>query len=204
MATNDINRLIANAAKSTLRPLGCKQKGTSRTWLDCHPLWVGVIEFQPHSWANGSFLNAGACWLWDEKDYFSFDEGYRVEAFKQFENDEQFAESARALAMRAHDEVLKLRERFSSLEKIAAHLKGKDFFDIWGNYHAAIAATLTDDFAHASKRFVAVAESPEARPWAMELKERSSTLQSLAASPPQFRDAISRIVETSKKRLNLE
>jgi hypothetical protein len=183
--------------------LGCKQKGTSRTWLDCHPLWVGVIEFQPHSWSNGSFLNAGACWLWYEKDYFSFDEGYRVEAFKRFENDEQFTEAAVALAMRAHDEVLKLRARFSSLERIAAHLKTKDFSDIWCNYHAAIAATLTNDFAHATKRFVAVAESPEAYPWAIELKDRSSKLQALAANPAQFLDAISRIVESSRTRLRL-
>lgn len=145
----------------------------------------------------------GACWLWYEKGHLSFDEGYRVETFKQFENDEQFADVAGTFARQAHDEVVKLRSQFSSLEKIAAHLKAKDFSNIWDNYHAAIAATLTNDFAHATKRFVAVAESPTAHPWAIELKDRSSKLETLATSPPQFLAETNRIVEVSKTRLKI-
>jgi hypothetical protein len=203
MTTIDVNCLIANAAKSVLRPLGCRQKGKSRTWLDCQPLWVGVVEFQPSSWAKGSYLNVGACWLWYDKDYLSFDEGYRVEAFKSFENDEQFSEAAESLAMHARDEVLSLRTRFSSPEQIAEHLKSKDFSNIWHNYHAAVAAALTNDLLHANKRFVAVSESDVTYPWAMELKERASTLHAISSDSIQFSDAINRIVESSKARLKL-
>jgi hypothetical protein len=41
------NRLVAQAAKEVLSPLGLTQKGRSRVWLDDHAWWLGVVEFQP-------------------------------------------------------------------------------------------------------------------------------------------------------------
>lgn len=74
-----------------MRPIGCVQKGRSRTWLDDHGWWVGVVEFQPHAWARGSFLNVGAAWLWYEQDFWSFDDGAgangcRIEPFHEYQS----------------------------------------------------------------------------------------------------------------------
>lgn len=72
------SRLITAATRTHLRPLGCVQKGRSRVWLDDQGWWVGMVEFQPSSWSKGSYLNVGACFLWNEKDFLSFDAGHRV------------------------------------------------------------------------------------------------------------------------------
>ena len=60
-ADSQHNRIIARAAKRRLEPLGCLQKGRSRTWIDDHGWWIGVVEFQPSGWSKGSYLNVGAC-----------------------------------------------------------------------------------------------------------------------------------------------
>ena len=159
MTAPDHIRLISAAAKSALAPLGCTQKGRSRTWLDDHAWWVGVIEFQPSAWSRGSYLNVGACWLWYEKDYFSFDDGSRVESFQEFESVEQFAQSARILAERAKDEVLKLRQRFSSLRVTLKHLCNTTTNDIWSNYHAGVCAALVGDVRTANERLRCLAFS---------------------------------------------
>lgn len=203
MTTIDHNRLLKNAAKSVLKPLGCVQKGTSRTWLDPHPLWVGVIEFQPSGWSKGSYLNVGACWLWYEKDFLSFDDGYRVEQFTPFESEQQFADAAMALAARAANEVGSLRARFGSLADIATHLKQTNFSSIWNNYHAAVAATLTGDLAHAAQRFAAIAADNHAAAWAVELRQRAAALERLAGDPARFQEAVSGIAERNWRHFKL-
>jgi hypothetical protein len=203
MSDLDHNRIIRTAAKAALQPIGCKQKGGSRTWLDPHAMWTGIIEFQPSSWAKGSYLNVGACWLWYEKDYLSFDDGYRVAQFQAVEAEESFIQASATLATQAHDEVLKLRSRFSSIEKIAAHLKDKDFSNIWQNYHAAVAATLANDMPHATTRFCAVIQDKDDRSWALELKSRTTMLAQISGDSVLFRRTIEEIVDHSKKRLKI-
>lgn len=111
--------------QAALSPLGCMQKGRSRTWLDDRSWWIGVVEFQPSAWARGSYLNVGACWLWYEKEYLSFDDGHRVESFQSFASDEQFASVAEKLAQRASQEVMTLRQRFPSFAHVQAWLAAK-------------------------------------------------------------------------------
>ena len=203
MSDIDHNRVIKAAAKSALQPIGCKQKGSSRTWLDPHSMWTGVIEFQPSSWAKGSYLNVGACWLWYEKNSLSFDDGYRVEQFQAVESEEQFIQVSATLAIQAHDEVLKLRSRFSSIEKTAAHLKNKDFSNIWQNYHAAVAATLVNDTSHAKTRFDAVMQNKDDRSWALDLKKHTTMLESISGDLGLFLRTIEEIVARSKRRLKI-
>ncbi len=123
--------------------------------------------------------------------------------FSPAESEMQFADAAVMLATRARDEVLVLRSRFASLDQIATHLKAANFSNIWQNYHAAIAATLTNDMAHAVKRFSAVASDPTTYPWAVELKERASMLSDISNDSVRFATAINQIVEQSKVRLKI-
>jgi hypothetical protein len=98
------SKILNDAARRILRPMGLTQKGRSRTWMDDHGWWICIVEFQPSGWSKGSYLNAGCSWLWHVRDYASFDEGYRVETFVEFQDEEQFASAADRLARRAAEE----------------------------------------------------------------------------------------------------
>src|SRR5205085_1650054 len=94
-------KLLNAAAREILRPLGLVQNGRSRTWLDDQRWWLGVVEFQPSGFTRGSYLNVGINWLWNVKDWLSFDFGHRVDLpsegeFVSYESNEQFAPLARA------------------------------------------------------------------------------------------------------------
>jgi len=99
-----------------------------------------MVEFQQSSWSKGSYLNVGACFLWNEKDFLSFDAGHRVEGFHEFISDAQFALAATFLAERAGQEVLALRERFASPSHVEAWMAANAGLSLWGHYHAAVAA----------------------------------------------------------------
>jgi hypothetical protein len=95
--------LITAAARDALRQLGLSRKGRSRTWLDDQGWWLGVVEFQPSSWSRGTYLNVGVNWLWNVKDYITFDVGGRVafpqsQQFLELKSEEQFKDAVRELA----------------------------------------------------------------------------------------------------------
>lgn len=177
MPTPTHSRLIQSAAKAVLHPLGCVQKGRSRIWLDDQGFWVGVVEFQPSAWSKGSYLNVGACWLWREKDYLSFDAGeYRVEGFRSYNNDEQFASAAQALAERSGDEVRKLRALFASPSHVQAVLANVPLRSIHDHYHLAVSSGLAGDVDQSIRSFATVVSHSEDRPWAVEIKQRAAEL----------------------------
>ena len=130
MATESATtKAVTQAAREVLRPLGLAQQGRSRTWLDDHGWWVIVVEFQPLGYSPGSYLNVGACWLWQptsEDASLHFDEGHRVErSFTTYDSDEQFRDAATGLAVAASHEVLALRKRFDAPAAAVRHLERK-------------------------------------------------------------------------------
>src|SRR6266851_4267038 len=104
------SRLIAQAARDALAPLGIRRKGRSRTWLDDQGWWLGLIEFQPSSWSKGSYLNVGVMWLWDELPYLAYDVGYRVSDFERYEDRAKFEVSAQNVAKNAAQEASRYRD----------------------------------------------------------------------------------------------
>jgi hypothetical protein len=113
-------RLLTAAGRRILRPLGLHQRGRSRLWLDDHGWWLVVVHFEPLNWGEGSFLKVRAMWLWEEKDYFSYDYGQEIEGCIRFEDEAQFAPLADRLAQRAADEVCRLRALFRSVPRRAS------------------------------------------------------------------------------------
>jgi len=104
------NRLITQAAREILRPQGLFQKGTSRIWIDDNGWFLTLVEFQPSSWEKGTYLNVGACYLWNRQDHLSFDMGYREKGFVSFQQDpEGFPDAVRALTAHALKRVLDYR-----------------------------------------------------------------------------------------------
>jgi len=205
-ADSQHHRIIALEAKRRLEPLGCLLKGRGRTWIDDHGWWIGVVEFQPSGWSKGSYLNVGACWMWYAKDFLSFDEGYRVEDFHPFRDNEQFEQVAVALAERAAVEVETLRRRFPSLERVADYLIAKHVGDkdLWAHYNAGVAAGLVGDAGVAKARLAKVVAAPDQEvPWIRELKEKSAFLLGLADDASRFRGEAAAAIARARDLLKL-
>ena len=201
--SSDHGRLITGAAKKILAPLGCKQKGRSRLWYDDQLWWVGVVEFQPSAWARGSYLNVGAMWLWSVKDYWSFDDGYRVDSFKEFRNQDQFSEASEKLAGLAASEVVALRQKFHSVSATSALLSQKDKRTIWDRYHAGVSLALAGDLHLAQAELQAAQGDPEHAQWVTDLKAKCTALSSALTSRGAAREFIRRDVNHARKLLSL-
>lgn len=112
----DHNKLIKQAANLVLKPYGLFQKGSSRIWIDDNGWYLIVVEFQPSAWDKGSYLNVAIHYLWDEKDYLSFDYGHRVNSFVRFDgNETKFLSDMQSLAEIAMNKVMEYRQ-FRDLE----------------------------------------------------------------------------------------
>lgn len=111
------NRIIATVAKQTVGALGLRRVGRSRTWVDDHGWFVILVEFQPSGFEKGSYLNVGVCWLLIERDYYSFDYGYRVgRLYVRYRNDGQFTDDFKKLADAAIARVGELRREVSTFD----------------------------------------------------------------------------------------
>jgi hypothetical protein len=209
-------KLLNAAAREVLRPLGVVQKGRSRTWLDDHGWWLGVIEFQPSSWSRGSYLNVGVNWLWDPKDYLSFDFGHRIDIpgegqCIEYENEEQFSPLARKLAMVAAEQVRHYRDVFPTVDVAAATLRQTEPDDVLRALDAGIALGLAGDGAAARSmfsRYVGWFESDEESEWRTEIDEmryhRARQLGDLVADRRGFSDQIRADVREARAQLKLD
>lgn len=117
MADKNIHSsIIKQICKEILIPLGVFQKGTSRLYLDDNDYFFTVIEFQPSSWSNGTYLNIGLTFLWNNKPtdtlFFSFSRqpAARYGKFVEYKNETQFRKEITELVGTAKDEILFYRK----------------------------------------------------------------------------------------------
>lgn len=183
------DKIIANAAKATLRPLGFQRKGQSRLWFLDHSWWLAVVEFQPSSWSKGSYLNVAAHWLWMDMGTISFDFGGRLEGFEEYASDEQFAVAMARLAVSAAEEARRLATMLNSLADTAEVLLEQARTETlltahpgWMAYNAGVAAGLTGRTDDAAEMFGRVLNSSADKSSVLHLKaERMSNLAPDAA-----------------------
>ena len=191
------SRILSSEAKSILAPLGLKQKGRSRIWLDDHGWWVGVVEFQPSSWSQGSYLNVG-CWLlWEVKDHISFDLGGRLEPHVRFIEQDRFRPEAKRLVIRAGEEIRRWRISLRTVASLASHYKEQNgekqppVQDFYAQLNAAITNGLIGDTKLANSLFSQIEPETSADyPWLNAQKQRATRMRNLTSDPDAFRIAI--------------
>jgi hypothetical protein len=186
-----------------LSPIGCVRRGRSRLWLDDHGWWVGIVEFQPSSWTKGSYLNVATSWLWHEENPLAFSECWGERPFYEYESDAQFAAAMRTLAAQARDEILRMRDRFASLEYVASYLGTKNSGNIWCDYHAAIAFGLLGNTRMSAERFDAVLAATHPFEWVDALKEKVRGLVPLTSSSMAFRIEIASMISRARSNAKL-
>jgi hypothetical protein len=210
------SKLIIAAARDVLRPLGVCQKGRSRTWLDDRGWWLGVVEFQPSSYSRGTYLNVGVNWLWNVKDYLSFDYGHRVNfdfagtrggQYIEYESDEQFEPLARKLAMLAADQLRHYRDLFETIRSTADELRQGE--RAW--LDAGIALGLAGEDAATLEMLrlhISQFESDQQKEWRTQVDvdrfERAQLLSALAPDHSAFCDHIRDDITAARSLLKLE
>lgn len=147
------DKLIANAAKTALQPLGLRRKAQSRLWIGDRGWWLAVVEFQPSGFEKGSYLNVAAHWLWSAKGYISFDlgcgadGGIRVADFEAYDPEEPFNDAATRLATAAAAGVHVLAAQLQSITATADLLLAREAASpvrgSWPTYHAGVAAGIS-------------------------------------------------------------
>jgi hypothetical protein len=200
------NRLLAQAAKEVLPPLGLRRKGRSRIWLDDHGWWLGVVEFQPSSWRRGTYLNVGAMWLWHpEREHVYFSLSHRIEGFSEYESDEQFLPEARRIAMRAAEEVERLRGRIRDFLDVADALAADaEARGSWSAWDATVALGLAGETERASAMFRRALATEDDRDWWVAACERLARLAELMVGEPQaFRDEVNGWIARYREALRL-
>jgi len=195
MTTEDHSRLIRDAARTALSPLGFQQKGRSRLWLADRGFWAFMIEFQPSGFSKGSYLNIGATWLWHPRGGHIFNSFRRAGDFISFETAAQFKPEAERLAHVAAAEATALDRKFESLGAIARDLREEANDELsgknpWTLYHAAIAAGLTDGQEFSLKCFQELIDQTADVDWKREIQAEAATLMRLLAEGRGFDAAI--------------
>ena len=199
-ATNlDHNAILKAAAQAALTPLGLRQVGRSRSWRDDRGWYLINVEFQPSSGAKGSYLNVGAMWLWYEKEYESFDYGYRVAPFEPA--DEAWPERAHRLSALAAQRVLDLRRELGDIRSTARLLQKRKPLVSWHLFHAAMATGLAGDRRTARTLMNRLLEAEVKRDWERAMQTAMRGYRDLLARPDAYRARVTEVVR--RRRLSL-
>lgn len=92
-AIRDHNKIIRQAAREVLEPLGLFQRGQSRMWIDDNGWFLTLVEFSPSSWSKGSYLDTAVHFLWGHDlsitaCSYDFPGGARQGFFEEFTGDD--------------------------------------------------------------------------------------------------------------------
>lgn len=204
------SKIIADAAKRNLAPIGLSRKGRSRVWLDDRGWYVTVVEFQPSGFSKGSYLNVGAHFLWSWSGSTSFDLGYRVNGFVMFAGNENFAAEIEQLAGAAVKEVERLRSVLVSPTVVAKVVPSNANATSWACYHQAVSLALSGDMDESGKLFRGLAKpaleyyaTESQRAYEIDRAAKCELLWRKIEDPSAFRDAIIELIGVQRKSLHL-
>jgi len=198
-------RLISEAARSVLGPLGLNQWGRTRLWIDDQRWRLGLVEFEADGLTRGCSLTVGVMWLWSHHGGFRFDLVRRLERFISFRNKSQFEREAHRLAQRAAEAVIEQRAKYSSVEGASKAIFDavSRSADIGTLYDAAVAAGACGDIDRAREFFARIAVAPQRTARDQALAADAVVLANDAANPAVFRLSIEHRVIESRRELRL-
>jgi hypothetical protein len=205
--TSPASSILTRVARDVLGPIGLRQRGRSRLWIDDRAWWLIVVEFQPSSWSQGSYLNVAGMWLWMRADHLHFDTpDSRVHEHIEFGDEVQFESAARRLAELAAVRVRELRAQFGSIEAVDEHLRGKQPQGDWPTYNVGVAAALAGAVIRSRAAFDALAGSarPDSPDWHKDLCRLAAELRERCADGAAFRTWASDVVAESRRLLKLD
>ncbi len=198
-------RIISEAARSALGPLGMTQWGRTRMWVDDQQWRLGLVEFEADGLTRGCCLMVGVMWLWSSRDEFRFDLGRRLERFVSFRNKSQFEREAQRLAHRAAEAIVEQRAKYSSV--VNALMATTDAVsrstDIGALFDAAVAAGLCGQVEMAAQLFAKAAEAPQHTSRDRALAADAPLLAKDLADAAVFRLAVEHRVIESRRQLRL-
>lgn len=206
MSQQEHSKIIIKTAKQLFKPYGFEQKGQSRVWHDDQGLYTTLIEFQPHKWEHGAFLNVGVNFHWYVQPYTSFDIGYRETGFEKFETAKQFTAKIEDMVHLAAEKALSYRQQLIDLSTAKATILAHHFTSdsLWGNYHRGVVCGLTKDIDGLNQYFDALLQVDHDVKWANELKTKALQLKALASDPSKFNTEILQTILESRKEKKLK
>ena len=126
LENNSHNSILKQYCNEAFLPLGIFQKGSSRIYIDDNGYFFTVIEFQPSGYAKGFYLNIALHFLWNERDYLSFDfpsgTGVRLGNFIEYHDDLQFCRELSQAIKKALEQVMFYRT-FRDMQVIKRYAK---------------------------------------------------------------------------------
>lgn len=204
-STSPASRLVASAARGTLRPLGLQRRGRSRLWLDDHGWWLGVVEFGSSSWTLSSCLDVGVMWLWHDLDHFAFHVHRREARHEPYRSDTQFAPEAARLAGLAANRVLDYRAALPTVAAAARYLAdlpaGRG--DFREGFDAGLAAALAGDPGRARAHLDRFLARPADLPWMADARQEARQLRARAEETGEIREWAAEKVHSCRRRLKL-
>lgn len=202
MALPEHIKIINKVARQIFKPHGMVRKGQSRTWYDDHGWFTIYVEFPPHRWDKGTFVNVNVNFHWYEKDYISFDLSHNGDRFLEFVSAEQFTPKVTILINNALNQVFKYREELNELASAKQIITEYTFHsdNLWGNYHKGVICGLNNEMQQAIKYFELILEQDDSASFVKTLKDRTKELLDLKNSPEAF---INHVIEVIKRKRNL-
>ena len=191
-ADSEAKRLLAEAARPALTPIGCRQKGHSRYWIADERSWIALVEFQPGSVGGGPYANVGAQFLWCAEGHLLFDYGRRISGFAPDE-----------LVREAAAEVAAVRRKFTTVADIARHFAETPSDEYWPLYHRAVATALTSEIEAARGLFARLAAKPATRDWQAKLQADAAALARHLPNEADFRAAVAAVIACARALLGL-
>jgi hypothetical protein len=136
----DVNKIIKNIAREKLGPHGFTQKGQSRLWYFSGNYYLILVEFQPSSWDQGTYLNVGLDFNWYHKDYLAFEFGHRLSDFKSPQNQDQFSSEIERLCDLAVERAGEYKNIFTDMKMAGDKLLKlhTDKSNTWEQFHLGV------------------------------------------------------------------
>jgi hypothetical protein len=205
---NEHSKQLIAAGRKILKPLGFVQIGSSRTFVSDEGIWSCVVNYQPHKYARGCFLNVGAHWLWSNMEGIPIGWGGRKSDFVESWDPEQFEQAAVELTLQAQQECSALRNLFTSTQKIAKLLDDLESgypagIGDWASYNSGIAYGLTGEWEAARKMFQRVLAAEAHYDWAIKRRADTEQLSALTYKPEEFESEIKARVSATRRRFKL-